>query len=127
MKPSDILMFYRTKKARAGYYTSVATTLGVVENVATSISSLERFIMLCRKRSVFTDAELAKYWNRNPLSRPFVVNFIHTHSFPKRPNLKMLLEHGVISEAPRGFEQISDDAFASLLNLSNANQSLIVH
>jgi predicted nucleic acid-binding protein len=128
MKPGDILVFYRTAaKGKAAYYTSVATTLGVVERVITKIGTLDQFIGFCRKRSVFSDAELAKHWNYSPNNRPFVVNFLHTLSFPKRPNLKTLIDEHIIAEAPRGFELISDEAFSKLLTLSHANQSLIVH
>ena len=128
MKAGDIIVFYRTApKDSPAYYTSVATTLGVVERVTTSIRDLEHFIRICRKRSVFSDKELASYWNYTTSNRPFVVDFLHTHSFPKRPNLKTLLEENVITEAPRGFVLLTEHSFCKLLQLSNANQSLIVH
>lgn len=128
MKPGDIIVFYRTKAAGgSAYYTSVVTTLGVVEKVEAKIGDLDHFISLCRKRSVFTDKDLALHWNYTPSNRPFVVNFLHTYSFPKRPNLKALMDENIISEAPRGFEQISDSQFTKLLKLAHANQSLIVY
>ena len=127
MKPGDIIVFYRTKTpGTMAYYTSVATTLGIVERVVTSIPSLEDFIQLCRKRSVFSDADLAKHWDHNTRQRPFMINFLHTYSLPKRPNLEALLTEGIITEPPRGFELLSDQSFTKLLEISNANQSLIV-
>jgi hypothetical protein len=127
LRCGDIIVFYRTKSGGHAHYTSAATTLGVVEQVIDGIPSLNQFISLCRKRSVFSDVELAKHWNYKPRSRPFVVNFLYVHSFPApRPNLQALKENKVIADAPRGFEQLSDSAFQTLLRISNANTRLIV-
>jgi hypothetical protein len=127
MAPSDIIVFYRTASGGAAYYTSVATTLGLIESVVKNIHSEADFIALCRKRSVFSDAKLKEHWNYNPHNRPFVVNFLFTYSFPKRPNLKSLKENNIIQEAPRGFDEISDEAFWRLIDISNANKSLIIN
>jgi hypothetical protein len=128
LKSGDIIVFYRTKFRGPAYYTSVVTTLGVVQEVITSIPSLDEFILLCRKRSVFTDEELALYWNRNPSSRPFIVNFLYTLSFTlgHRLNFKTLKELGIISEAPRGFEPLSDAAFKLLLEKTDADPRYVV-
>lgn len=126
LKPGDVIVFYRTKDKNAGFYTSVTTTIGVVQNVITDISTVDEFIRLCRKRSVFSDQELADIWNEKPKYRPFIVNFLYICSFPKRLNLQSLTELGIISQAPRGFERLSDIAFQTLLEHSNADQRLIV-
>lgn len=127
MEPGDIVIFYRTASGGSAHHTSVVTTLGIIESVVSPVASLENFIRLCRKRSVFSDAELKKHWDYYPNLKPFVVNFLYVHSFPKRPNLASLKQEGIITEAPRGFEEISDDAFARLLEIANANQRLIVN
>ena len=126
MARGDIVIFYRTASGGAAHYTSVATTLGIVESVVKDITSEEEFIAMCRKRSVFSDQKLKEYWNWNPRNRPFVVNFLFTHSLPKRPNLAALKENNIIQEAPRGFDEISDDAFWRLIEISRANESLII-
>jgi predicted nucleic acid-binding protein len=128
MARGDIVVFYRTAEAgRAAHHTSVATTLGLIEAVVEGIANLEEFVRLCRKRSVFTDAELKEYWDYNPRSRPFVVNFLYTYSLPKRPNLATLKEQNIITEAPRGFDLLSDTAFSKLMEISNADQRLIIY
>lgn len=126
MNPGDLVVFYRTASGGPAYYTSVATTLAVVQEVVTGIRTEEEFIELCRKRSVFSDAELATHWRYKPNSRPFIVNFLYLYSFPKRPNLKDMIEADVIAEAPRGFERLSDEAFENLLRISNADARFIV-
>lgn len=122
----DIILFYRT----GGYHQSVISTIGVVENVITDIQSEEEFIRLCRKRSIFSDDELKKWWNFNPKNRPFIVNFLYTDTFPMpKVNLKRLIEIGVIKsveDAPRGFVQIKNDKFEEFLKVARANESYIV-
>lgn len=123
----DIVVFYRTKSgAGPAHYTSVATTIGVVQQVTDSIQSKAEFIAACRKRSVFSDADLAEHWDYNRFNRPFVVNFLYVYSLPRRPNLKQLKEHQIIVDAPRGFERITDEAFSQLLELAGADQRLII-
>lgn len=128
LEPGDIIIFYRTApKGAAGHYASVATTLGIVETVTTEIADEEEFISLCRKRSVFSDDELRKWWNWKPYNRPFVLKFLYAYSLPKRPNLANLKEAKIIAEAPRGFEEISDAAFSKLIEISNADDHLIIN
>lgn len=122
----DTIVFYRT----GGYYRGVVTTLGIVDGVYARITNEEHFINLCRKRSVFSDEELRDQWNYNKTSRPFIVGFLYAYSFPKRPTLKELINHGIIQDiesVPRGFEQISQDQFSKILHLSETDQRLIVN
>jgi hypothetical protein len=125
LRIGDIIVFYRTDD----YYKSVVTTLGVVDGIYTSISNCQHFIDLCRKRSVFSDEELKKRWDYSPSNRPFVVNFLYSYSFPKRINLKRLIELGIIkdvSSAPRGFEEISDNSFEKIIKETQSNERIIV-
>lgn len=123
--PSDVIVFYRT----GGYHKSVVTTLGIVDRIHTNIQNEEEFIRICRKRSVFSDGELHDQWIYKPYNRPFVVEFLYAYSFPKRPNMAALIQHGVIKDAnsaPRGFEEISHEQFQTIIKLSEANQGIIV-
>ena len=125
LEHGDIIVFYRT----GGYYKGVVTTIGIVENVITDISSENEFINLCRKRSVFSDEELRKHWRYNPSNRPFIVNFLYLYSLPKRPNLKSLIEMGIIKDihsVPRGFEQITTKQFNLILGASKTDESFII-
>ncbi len=125
LKTGDIIIFYRT----GGYYKSVITTLGIVENIHTEIQNAEQFISLCRKRSVFSADELMVQWKEKPNSKPFVVNFLYTYSFPHRINLKRLIELGIIPDvqsAPRGFEPISDQSFRKIITETGTNEYIII-
>lgn len=126
LRSGDAVVFYRTKDAGPAFYTSVATTIGIVEDVIGQIRSLQEFIAHCRKRSIFSDEDLEKHWNHNPRARPFVLNFLYAYSLPRRPNLKALIENGVIEAAPRGIDQISNENFMTLMRLGNADTRFIV-
>jgi predicted nucleic acid-binding protein len=127
LQSGDLIVFYRTGSGTApAHYTSVATTLGVVQDVITNIPNKATFINACRKRSVFSDKQLEEHWDFKPNNRPFIVNFLYVHSFPKRPNLNQLKVAHVIAAAPRGFEPLTDASFNKLLELSSADKRLIV-
>lgn len=127
MHSGDLIVFYRTKSGGPAWYTSVATTIGIVQQVITDIPTAEEFVNLCRKRSIFSDQELIEWWEYNPRSRPFIVNFLYVYTFPKpRLNLQNLQELGIISVAPRGFELLSDTAFTTLLEHSNVDERVII-
>ncbi len=126
LNSGDIIIFYRT----GGYYKSVVTSIGIVENVIHNISNESHFIRLCRKRSVFTDRELSKHWNYSRYNRPFIVNFLYSYSFPKRINLKRLIEIGVISDyksAPRGFTRISIKNLTDIMKECRADERIAVN
>ncbi|MBK7764445.1 MAG: hypothetical protein IPI46_14080 [Bacteroidetes bacterium] len=113
----DIIVFYVT----GGKFKGVVTTVGIVENVISNIPNLETFITLCKKRSVFTDDELRKHWNFYPGLKPFVVKFIYSYTFRKRPNLEWLVENQIIKDyesVPRGFAEITRDNFRKIAQYS---------
>lgn len=129
IKRGDVLVFYRTKDGGSAYYTSVITTLGIVEDVHFNIRSLEEFQSICRRRSVFSERELESHWTYST-SKPFVIGFLYAYTFPKRPNLKTLIEHGVISDvdaAPRGFEPITRQKFEAILELTESDRRFVIN
>ncbi len=125
LKSGDLVVFYRT----GGYYQSVVTTIGIVESVITEIKDEQEFISLCRKRSVFSNNELIEHWNFNPRSRPFIVNFLYSYSFPRRINMQELIQLGIIADinsAPRGFEKISKEDFEKILKNTNTDSHIFL-
>lgn len=128
LKPGDVIVFYRTKSpGTSAWYTSVATSIGVVQEVIDRIPDLKTFLAACRKRSVFTDEKLEEHWSYKA-THPFVVNFLFVYALPKRPNLKNLDEIGFVKSnaVPRGFARVSDESFDNLLRVSNADTRFIV-
>lgn len=126
LKPGDVVVFYRT----GGYRQGCITTVGVIEGIHTGIKDASAFIRLCRKRSVFTDAQLIEFWDYNKNNRPFIVNFLNVFSLKKRPNLKRLIELGIVKDinsVPRGFERVTKEQFELVMKESESDASFVVH
>jgi predicted nucleic acid-binding protein len=114
LNTGDLILFYRT----GGYYKSVVTTIGIVENLKTP-SNFDELKTICRKRTALTEKQLAEYWDRYDKRKPFVVNFLYAYSLPNpfKVNLKRLIELGVlgsVEDAPRGFQEINWDSFVKI-------------
>ncbi len=126
LNTGDIIVFYRT----GGYYESVVTTIGIVESVINNIADPQQFISLCKKRSVFSDKELLEFWHYSKKSKPFIVNFLYAYSFPKRINMKRLIELGVIQSvhsAPRGFMRITYQNFKDIIREAQIDERIIIN
>lgn len=124
-KKGDILIFYRT----GGYYKSVISTIGVVEEVIYDIKTEEDFLRHCRKGSVFPEQELKAMWNHNKFTKPFVVRFMYNYSFPHRINMKQLIDLGILNgvdDAPRGFRPINIEQFNLILKETKSDESFII-
>lgn len=125
--PGDIIVFYRTGSGTApAHYTAVATTLGVIESVHLGLTSFELFRDACEGVSVFSDDELRQHWDYNKRNRPFVVRFLYAYSLPRRLNLAEMKAQNIIAEHPRGFEPLTDEGFERLLEISNAEEIIVV-
>lgn len=126
IKKGDILVFYRT----GGIYKGVVTTICIAEDIVTSFKDENDFVNACLKRSVFSEEGLRNQWRYNTKNRPFIVSMLYTYSFPKRVNLKTLIENEIIadiSDVPRGFKEISVNQFETILKLTETDESFIVN
>ncbi len=126
IRVGDNLIFYRT----GGLYKSVVTTVGVVTSVHKGIKTLGDFIDLCRTRTVFSQSELLDEWKHSSRNRPFIVNFLYNFSFPKRINMKTLIDIGVIPDvesAPRGFTMITTAQFNRILQETQTDDRFAVN
>ncbi len=115
----------------SAYYTSVITTIAIVEDKIDNISNEKDFILRCRKRSIFTDKELSAHWNWSKYSKPFILKFLYIHSFPvgKRMNRKMLLDLGILTgekNEMRGLKMITKEQFKLILQKTETNENIIV-
>jgi len=130
LQKGDVIVFYRTKEKNdpgLALHRACVTTIGVVESTYSNIPNEQKFIELCRNRSVYSDDQLASFW-RSSRGRPYVVSFLYNHSFPTRPTRKNLIDLGILEfeGGPRGFVSIQDDAFLKLMEIANADTRLIV-
>ncbi|KFF28164.1 PIN domain-containing protein [Chryseobacterium vrystaatense] len=120
----DILIFYRT----GGYYKSVISTIGIVQEVKYDFKDEDDFVLYCRKSTVFPEHDLRKMWNYST-EKPFVVNFLYVYSFPHRINMKELIDLKVlngVNDSPRGFKYISEQKFDDILKNTKSDESFIL-
>lgn len=120
----DILVFYRT----GGYYKSVISTIGIVQEIKYNFADEDDFILYCRKSSVFPEDQLRAMWNHSE-SKPFVIQFLYVYSFPYRINMKELIDLHVlngVNDAPRGFKRINTEQFNNILKATKSDESFIV-
>lgn len=120
----DILVFYRT----GGYYKSVVTTIGLVEEIRYDFKNEDEFILYCRKSSVFPEDKLREIWKYSPC-KPFAIKFLYVYSFPHRINMKELIDLQVlmgINDAPRGFKRITKDQFITIIKATKSDSSFII-
>lgn len=123
-KLGDILVFYRT----GGYYKSVVSTIGVVQEVKYDFNNEDDFILYCRKSSVFPEDQLREMWHYKQ-SKPFVVRFLYVYSFPHRINMKELIDLKVlagVNDPPRGFKKITKEQFNNILKATKSDESFII-
>lgn len=133
VKKGDIIVFYRTATdSSKAYYTSVITTIGLVEDKIDGINNESDFVLKCRKRSIFTDDYLKEFWNLKPKYHPFIIRFlyIHTFSLGNRLNRKQLLDFGVINGAEnelRGLKRITKAQFDTIIKQTKTDENLIIN
>lgn len=121
----DLLVFYCT----GGYYKSVITTLGVVEEIQKGFQNEDTFVNYCRKGSVFPEQQLHDMWKYRT-DKPFVVKFLYLYSFPHRINMKELIDLKIlagVNDAPRGFKPITKDQFNIIIKETKSDDSFIVY
>ena len=119
----DILVFYRT----GGYFKSVVSTIGEVQEIKYDFKDEDDFVIYCRKSSVFPEDQLRAMWRYQP-SKPFVVRFLYIYSFPHRINMKDLIDLKVlngVNDAPRGFKHITKEQFNIILKATKSDENFI--
>lgn len=119
LKRGDTLMIYRTASGGAAYYTSVVTSLCVVEELIniSNFSTVEEFLGYCAPYSIFSEEELRKFYKNQKY--PWIIRFTYNLALQKRQNRKALLEEvGLKPNTYWGFFQLTTDQFNTILKLS---------
>lgn len=119
LRRGDTLLIYRTKSGGSAYYTSVISSLCVVEKLMhiSAFNSREDFIKFCDPYSVFSESELCDLYNKRKY--PWLIKFTYNLALTKRPNRKSLLEDvGISPDRYWGFFQIDIKQLKSILKLS---------
>jgi len=120
----DIVLFYRTGETSPKKYSSVLTTVCIVDEIKHSFSSKEDYLADCQNRSVFSRDELENFWQQHQYNI-MVLKFIFVKSLTKRPTLGFLWDNEIVQapNGPRPFTRITDDQFNMILRESQTDLS----
>ncbi len=123
LKTGDIIIIYRMGETSPKRYSSTVTSICIVEDIFTNISSFDDFYAICNRRTMINKEDLLnKWWNKKLRYRPFVIKFLFAHSFPTpKPTLNDLNQIGVIHDImnmPRGFIEIDNNQFKKLVRFA---------
>ena len=130
LQPGDLLVIYRTRDPKligSAEYLSVATSIGVVEDVCpvSSFPTEEEFLACTQPFSVFGKTDLQSFY-RAPQS-PYMIRFTYNAALSQRIIRKRLIEEvGLSRGAYFGFLPITNEQFQSVVDLGGLNANLIV-
>jgi hypothetical protein len=125
VSPGDIVLYYRMgDEGTSKKYSSVLTTVCIVEEIVHSFSDKEDFLRQCQNRSVFSPDELNDFWNKHRYGLK-ILKFIFVKSLVKRLTLGFLWDNGIVSapNGPRPFTQISNEKFNLILDEAKTDLS----
>lgn len=120
VKPGDIILFYRTGENGRKAYTSVITTIGVIDEFINRFDNKTQFLDYCENRSVFSKKDLNDFWDKHRYNIS-VVKFIYINSLVSKVNLQYLWNKHVIEfpNGPRPFTLITNEQFEEIIEDSN--------
>ena len=116
LKPGDLLLFYRMGDVAPKRYSSVVTTIGVIDEVLCSFTDEDEFLRCCQNRSVFTTEELKNFWKQHRYDLK-VLKFVYVKSLTSRKTLDYLWNKRIVEpgNGPRPFTRITDEQFSMIL------------
>ena len=128
LRPGDVLVIYRTTDgAGPAHYRSVVTSLCVVEDMRhiDSFASRQAFLDYCEPYSVFTRAELERFWKTKRY--PFVFRFTYNFAFPKRVTRGAMIEDmGLSADVYWGFMRLTKKQLRTILAGAKLDEDLVV-
>lgn len=127
VRPGDFLLFYRMgENGTNKKYTSVLTTIGIVDQLISRIQSEQELLNTCQNRTVFSEDELSKFWHNHNYALK-ILKFIYVKSLTKRLPLSYLWERNIIvpPSGPRPFTPLSDEQFDQILSDSQTQLQFV--
>lgn len=127
IKSGDLILFYRMGEDGTNKkYTSVLSTIALVDEIIHSIETENNLLQFCQNRSVFTTEEIKRFWadHRRHLK---VLKFIFVKSLTKRLTLEYLWENNIVTPpaGPRSFMRITDTQFDEIIRASQTEINYI--
>lgn len=126
LKPGDILVIYRTKDYRCAEYSSVITSLCIVQEIKfpKDFKSEKDFIKYTNSYSIFNENELKSYYNNNDT---VVIKMNYVVAFNRKITRNELITDDIISRTDYvGFLELKDEQFNSIISKVGINESIII-
>lgn len=127
VKPGDLILFYRMgDEGTIKKYSSVVTTVAMVDEIISNIRSEEELLGLCQNRSVFSPKELKDFWVHHRFNLK-VMRFIFVKSLTKRLTLSYLWENDIVPPpgGPRSFMKLTDEQYNQIMQNSETEVQYI--
>lgn len=129
IRPGDNVVIYRTAEPKkSAEYSSVATSICTAIEIKTKndFRDVDELIEYCKKTSIFTESEIRKFYKEN--NTVIVIKMLYCYALPKRPIRKNLIEiAGIDRDSYWGIIHLSEHQFGTILELGEANESIIVN
>lgn len=128
LKHGDILCIYRTSDHQGpAIYRSVITSICTVDEVLyyNDFENVDSFIKYANKYSIFNPIELRKWYTSKP--NFIVIKMLYNFSLNRKVIRKQLLNDLKFNYPYWGFFKITDQQFAELLKLGEANERYIIN
>ena len=129
IRAGDCLLIYRTREGdKSGWYSSVATSICVVEDARSrsSFADVDDLIEYAERHSVFNADELKRFYNTRPGMH--VLKMTYNVALPKRPNRQKLVEDaGIDGDVYAGFMKLTDDQFKRIVEMGQVYEGVVVH
>lgn len=116
VNPGDLVYIYRTGETIPKKYSSVLTTIAIVDEIIIA-SSINEYLVECQNRSVFSENELRTLWPRYNK----IIKLLFYKTLSKKIILDELYRMGIVSfpEGPRPFHCLTNEEFYNILSESN--------
>ncbi|MDG6894552.1 N-acetyltransferase [Volucribacter amazonae] len=128
IKRGDTLVIYRTKDGNNAEYSSVATSICVVEDVKNinDFQTLEEFLNYTESYSIFSKHELIKYFNDKKY--PIIIKFTYNIALNKRIIRKSLIEDiGIERNQYWGFIKLTEEQYRGILIKGVISENIAIH
>ncbi|MBC1248527.1 hypothetical protein JL739_09275 [Listeria welshimeri] len=129
LKPSDLLLIYRTAEpGKAARYSAVGTSICTVVEYKhiKDFSDLQSFLDYCGKGSIFSEQDLKRFWLHQ--TYPYIVKMLYNSPLQKRIVRHDLLKKvGLSEQGYQGFQEINDEQFNKILELGEVNEGYVIN
>lgn len=125
----DNVVIYRMKEeGKSAEYSAVATSLCTTIEVKGKhdFKDANEFVEYCKKTSIFSEQEIRNFYNsKTPV---IVIKMLYCHALPKRPIRRDLINlAGIDRNDYWGIIHLTEHQFGKILELGEANESIIIN